>query len=56
MRPGDIAFFSDDRAAMTTWSGDVWIVSGVNQSLSKLTWKRYATGFAQPPLGSRDRR
>jgi hypothetical protein len=48
MRAGDIAFFSDDRAAMTTWSGDVWIVSGVNESLSKLTWKRYATGFAQP--------
>jgi glucose/arabinose dehydrogenase len=48
MRPGDIAFFSDDRAAMTTWSGDVWIVSGVNQNLSTLKWKRYATGFAQP--------
>jgi hypothetical protein len=48
MRPGDIAFFSDDRAAMTTWSGDVWIVSGINDDLSKLTWKRYATGFAQP--------
>jgi hypothetical protein len=48
MRIGDIAFFSDDRAAMTTWSGDVWIVSGVNNTLSKLTWKRYATGFAQP--------
>jgi hypothetical protein len=48
MRVSDIAFFSDDRAAMTTWSGDVWVVSGVNNSLSKLTWKRYATGFAQP--------
>jgi hypothetical protein len=48
MRPGDIAFFSDDRAAMTTWSGDVWIVSGLNDSLSKLTWRRYATGLAQP--------
>ena len=48
MRIGDIAFFSDDRAAMTTWSGDVWVVSGVNKGLSKLTWKRYATGFAQP--------
>ncbi|MGH9632871.1 MAG: hypothetical protein ACRD7E_31590, partial [Bryobacteraceae bacterium] len=48
MRVGDIAFFSDNRAAMTTWSGDVWIVSGIDATLSKLIWKRYATGFAQP--------
>ena len=48
MRPGDFAFFSDDRAVMTTWSGDVWIVSGVNDDLSELIWKRYATGFYQP--------
>jgi len=48
MRPGDIAFFSDDRAAMTTWSGDVWIVSGVDADLSELKWKRYATGLNHP--------
>ncbi len=48
MRPGDFAFFSDDRAVMTTWSGDVWIVSGVDDDLAELTWKRYATGFHQP--------
>ncbi len=48
MRPGDIGFFSDDRAAMTTWSGDVWTVSGVDDDLSVLKWRRYATGFNQP--------
>ena len=48
MRPGDIAFFSDDRAAMSTWSGDVWVVSGVDDDLSELKWKRYATGFHMP--------
>ena len=48
IRPGDFAFFSDDRAAMSTWSGDVWIVDGVDDDLDKLTWKRYATGFHMP--------
>ena len=48
MRPGDIAFFSDDRTAMSTWSGDVWMVSGVDDDLSELKWKRYATGFHMP--------
>lgn len=49
MRPGDFDFFDgEDRAAMSTWSGDVWIVDGVDQDLNKLTWKRYATGFYQP--------
>ena len=48
MRPGDIAFFSGDRAAMSTWSGDVWVVSGVDDDLAELKWKRYATGFNQP--------
>ena len=45
-------FFSDGRIAISTWSGDVWIVSGVNDGLSKLTWKRFATGLYEP-LGLR---
>ena len=48
IRPGDFAFFSDDRAAMSTWSGDIWVVDGVDDDLDKLTWKRYATGFHMP--------
>ncbi len=48
IRPGDFAFFSDDRAALSTWSGDIWIVDGVDDDLDKLTWKRYATGFHMP--------
>jgi glucose/arabinose dehydrogenase len=47
-RPGDFAFFDDDRAAVTTWSGDVWIVSGINRDLKNLTWRRFATGLHQP--------
>jgi len=48
MRPGDFDFFADDRAVLTTWSGDVFIVSGVEGDLSRLRWKRFATGFYQP--------
>ncbi len=49
MRPGDFDFFpGEDRAVMTTWSGDVWIVDGVDGDLDRLEWKRYATGFNQP--------
>src|SRR5579862_2581572 len=53
MRIGGIDFFSDmSRAAVCTWDGDVWIVSGIDASLEKLTWKRFATGLYQP-LGLR---
>jgi hypothetical protein len=53
MRIGGHDFFSDmTRAALCTWDGDVWIVSGIDASLEKLSWKRYATGLYQP-LGLR---
>lgn len=45
MRFGGFDFFSDGRAAISTWSGDVWIVSGIDGDLQKLTWKRYAAGL-----------
>jgi hypothetical protein len=48
MRLGGLDFFSDGRAALCTWSGDVWVVSGIDDKLEKLTWKRYATGLFQP--------
>ena len=47
-RPTDFAFFDDDRAAVATWSGDIWIVDGVDEDLDKLTWSRYAVGFHMP--------
>lgn len=52
LRFGALDFFSDGRAALTTWSGDVWIVSGIDEKLDKLVWKRFATGLFQP-LGLR---
>ena len=45
---GGFDFLPDGRAAVCTFHGDVWIVSGINASLEKLTWKRYATGMFQP--------
>ena len=49
MRPGGFDFFSDGkRAAVSTWSGDVWIVSGIDEKLDQLQWRRFATGLFQP--------
>jgi hypothetical protein len=48
LRFGAHDFFSDGRAAITTWSGDVWIVSGLDAKLDHVTWKRFATGLFQP--------
>jgi hypothetical protein len=39
-------FFADGkRAAFCTHEGDVWIVSGIDEGLEKLTWRRFASGM-----------
>ncbi|MEX2214287.1 MAG: DUF6797 domain-containing protein [Phycisphaeraceae bacterium] len=49
MRPVGFDFFADGRrAAISTWNGDVWIVSGIDESLGKLSWKRFASGLYEP--------
>lgn len=45
-------FFSDGRAAVCTFHGDVWLVSGLDAKLEKITWKRFASGLFQP-LGTK---
>jgi hypothetical protein len=45
MRLTALDFFPDGRAAVTTWSGDVWIVSGLDDSLKNVKWKRFAAGL-----------
>ena len=47
MRFGGVDFFSDGRAAICSWSGGVWIVSGIDDKLDHVTWKRYAAGLFQ---------
>lgn len=49
LKVGGFDFFSDGkRAALCTWAGDVWTVTGIDSSLSKLRWRRFATGLFQP--------
>ena len=49
MRLGGFDFFEDDnRAAVCTWMGDVWIVEGINNTPQEFTWTRIATGMFQP--------
>ena len=55
MRLSGFDFFKDGkRAAVSTWHGDVWIVSGIGDDLGngKLKWRRIASGLFQP-LGVR---
>jgi hypothetical protein len=41
-------FFPDGKsAALCTIGGDVWVVSGIDEKLEHLKWKRYATGLFQ---------
>jgi hypothetical protein len=48
MRLSALDFFSDGRAAVATINGDVWIVSGLDDTLKKVTWKRFAAGLYEP--------
>ncbi|MEN3942330.1 LamG-like jellyroll fold domain-containing protein [Prosthecobacter sp. SYSU 5D2] len=41
-------FFSDGSAAISTMTGEVWLVRGIDDKLEKLRWKRFATGLHQP--------
>jgi len=53
MRIGGFDFFANQTsAAMSTWSGDVWTVTGIEGKMENLVWKRIATGLHQP-LGVR---
>ena len=45
-------FFKNGDIAVCSISGDVWVVSGVDDKLESLKWRRYATGLFQP-LGLR---
>ena len=48
VRVADVDFFRDGRAAVVTFEGDVWIVSGIDRALGKIEWKRFASGLYEP--------
>lgn len=47
-RTSALAFFPDGRMVVSTHGGDIWIVSGIDESLEKIRWKRFAAGLYEP--------
>ena len=47
-RTSALAFFPDGRMVVSTHGGDIWIVSGIDDKLEKLEWKRFAAGLYEP--------
>jgi hypothetical protein len=49
IRPTGFDFLGDGhQAAVCTWDGDVWLVSGFEARSGELSWKRIASGLFQP--------
>ncbi|HUF60853.1 MAG TPA: plastocyanin/azurin family copper-binding protein [Verrucomicrobiales bacterium] len=48
MRIGGFDILPDGRIAVCTLMGDVWLVSGVDEDLDEITWRRFASGLNQP--------
>jgi len=48
MHPGGFDFFPDGRAALCTFEGDVFIISGLDQQLNHVVWQKFASGLNQP--------
>ena len=47
-RTSALDFFADGRMVLSTYGGDIWIVSGIDQDLQSLRWKRFAGGLYEP--------
>ena len=41
-------FLPDGRAVVATFHGDVFLVSGIDDRLAKVTWRRFASGLYHP--------
>ncbi len=48
VRLADLAFLSNGRAAAVTFDGDVWMISGLGESLHTVTWRRFTSGLHEP--------
>lgn len=48
MQLSGIAFDESGTAYISTLAGEVWKVTGLDHSLEKVAWKRFATGLNQP--------
>ncbi|QDT96825.1 DUF6797 domain-containing protein [Gimesia aquarii] len=47
-RTSALDFFPDGRMVISTHGGDIWTVSGIDQDLLNLKWKRFAGGLYEP--------
>ena len=47
-RTSALDFFSDGRMALSTYGGDIWVVSGIDNELTDIRWKRFAAGLYEP--------
>jgi azurin len=41
-------FLPNGDAVVCTFEGEVWVVSGIDQTLENLRWRRFASGLSQP--------
>jgi hypothetical protein len=48
MRFGGFDFINADSAAVSSWNGDVWVVSGLATDWKQLKWRRIAAGLFEP--------
>ena len=46
VRLGGFDFFNDTtKAAFSTWDGDLWLCSGIDNDLNEVVWKRFGAGL-----------
>jgi len=45
IRFGGFDFIDEDSAALSSWNGDVWVVSGLSGDWKELKWQRIAAGL-----------
>jgi len=48
VRLADIAFFRNGDAAVVTFDGDIWRISGLKGDLIEVRWRRFASGLHEP--------
>ncbi|SMP68941.1 putative heme-binding domain-containing protein [Neorhodopirellula lusitana] len=47
-RTSTLNFLPDGRMVVATLGGDIWLVSGIDQDLLNIGWKRFAAGLYEP--------
>lgn len=48
LRPTCLGFKSDGSLVLGTYTGDIWLGTGIDKTLKKITWQRIASGLDEP--------